>query len=668
MTCMLNDSLHGADKGFTRWLLLVGIVFLLSIITEPVYGQSGNNTLNYRDADLRAFIEDVAMETRKTFIVDPAVVGKVNLISSEPIVGDALFETFLSVLRVNGMAVVPTSSGAYKITMQAKAMQDGGPVNRPATGDQLVTRVFTIRHTDPLAVQAAVKPYVAKGGFVFARNGLPIVIVSDFADNLLRIAEIISSVDSDKSVIRSLKLNHTSASEMADVAVALTTQVGFEESSRQLLKAIPVQGSNTLILKGLPDVLDQYVPILAGIDENNSSRGDLRVLHLKYADAAAMVPMLEKIAASLVKKDAAGKTLSSGTGEIIISSYSGANAIVINANPEMQQHIAGVVETLDVARPQVLVEAIIVEVSENASKELGLQYVLAGGDSSNIPFSVANYSSTAPNILAATGAIVVGDDTSTDSTSSASDLLQTAAVDSLLGLNGFALGAAGQTSGGGIFGVILNALANDTDSNILSTPSIMTLDNQPASFVAGQEIPISTGEALGSANSNPFRTIERKEVGIKLEVLPQINEGDEIRLAIVQEVSSIAGPVSADSSELITNKRELQTTVRVSDGDVVVLGGLTEQNERISIDKVPLLGDIPLLGRAFRSEGKLNEKRNLMIFLRPTIIRSRADLERVTDQKYDFIRNSQISAGSKLSVDALMQSALGIKVGSDGTQ
>lgn len=635
-----------------RYILLIYIC----LCTCSAIAQQGGSTLNYRDADLRSFIEDVALETRKTFIIDPQVNGQVNLISSEPISGDLLFETLLSVLKVNGMAAVPTSNGAYKITRMELALVDGGPVDTMATGDALVTRVFTIKHTDPMTVVAALKPYVSGGGSSFARDGLPMVVVTDNGDNLIRISQIISSIDVDQTVIRTLNLIHTSPSEMAEVANQLTTQKGFDSDITALIQSIPVNGSNSLILKGMPEVLDQYMPVLAEIDMNNASRGDMRMIRLKYATTDKMLPVLQQLVDAIQSEGGEGAA-SLGGDEVTIAEFQGTNSLVINAGPELQQRLADVIAELDVPQDQVLVEAIVVEVSENASKELGLQYILAGGDSSNIPFTVANYSNAAPNILAATGAIVVDDDDSSSGTS-ASDILKAAAVDSFLGLDGFAVGAAGRTSGGGVFGVILNALATDTDSNILSTPSVMALDNESATFLAGQEIPITTGEALGSANNNPFRTIERKNVGIQLEIKPQINDNDEIRLDIRQEVSSISGPVSAISTELVTNKREIQTTVRVSDGEIIVLGGLIQQNERISVDKVPLLGDIPLLGRAFRSEGKTRENTNLMIFLRPTIVRDRDDIQRVTDKKFDYMRERQILSGSNLSVDNVLQTVI----------
>ncbi len=646
----------------TSLILLAG--FLSCLPTVAVMAQAGTagisteagQILNYQDADLRAFIEDVALETRKTIIISPDVRGEVNLVSASPVSSEMLFDIFLSVLRVNGFTAVANEDGVYKIIAADDAVRDTGSGVNQENGERMMTRVFVIEHTDPLAVLAAIKPYVFRGGHSFARNGLPIVIVTDFASNLLKIAEVVEQIDSDKSIIKSLRLENSSALEMADIAEELSTQAGFEDNTRKLLSVIPISGSNTLLLKGLPAIVDQYLPLLAEIDKNNASRGTLQVIKLKYANAEELIPIVEKIAISFSVEQGAGVT-TAGASKVQISAYQGGNALIINGDAKIQKRLADMVRQLDVPRAQVLVEAIIVEVSESAAKELGLQYILAGGNSSNIPFTVANYSNTAPNVLAASGALLV-DDKGGNGDSSVSNLLKAAAVDSFLGLNGFALGAAGQTNGGGIFGVVLNALATDSDSNILSTPSIMTLDNEAAKFLAGQEIPITTGEALGSTNSNPFRTIERKNVGIQLEVKPQINENDEIRLNIRQEVSSISGPVAASSGELITNKREVQTTVRARNGEVIVLGGLVQENERISVDKVPLLGDIPLLGRAFRSEGRSKEKTNLMIFLRPTIVRNADDMQRVTSKKYDYISDRQQATGAMSSVNSLMETVV----------
>ncbi|WP_417461636.1 type II secretion system secretin GspD [Kordiimonas sp.] len=644
---------------FFRKILLVSVLMASGL---PAYAQ--DHVLNYRDADIRVFIDDIAALTGRTFIIDPRVRGQVNVVSTDPVSGDGVFQTFLSALRVNGFAVVTTSSGALKIIPDDQVAQEAGPVDEDRVGDLMITKVFTLKFADPLAVQAAAKPFVFKNGRTFARRGMPHLIVTDYADNLERIEKLIQSMDLDKSVIRTLSLENTSATEMAEITLSLSAQPGFEDNTYQNLSVIPLESSNTLILKGQAEVIEMFLPVIRDLDKNNASRGDLRVIYLKHANADKLLPMLETITNSIKKTDGKAQPV----GEVTVSAYAGANAIIINAAPEMQQKLTSVIRMLDVARAQVLVEAIVVEVSEGAAKNLGVQYVLAGGDKDGIPFTVANYSNSAPNVLAVTGALVVdgkggssGDDDDDDSSSSSStsDLLKAAAVDSLLGFNGFGLGVGGRTKGGGVFGVILNALATDTGSNILSTPSIVTMDNEPASFLSGQEIPITTGEALGSANSNPFRTVERKNVGIQLEVTPQVNEGDEIRLAIRQEISSVAGPINSESTDLITNKREIQTTVRVKDGEIVVLGGLIQQNETTSVDKVPFLGDIPLLGRAFRSDKKNASKTNLMIFLRPTILRGSEDMSAVTARKYDYIRTKQAGVKSQMPIDQLVNEVMG---------
>lgn len=646
-------------KGKPSIKVMVSLLAFVAVLV-PASAQNAGNVLNYRDAEIRAFIDDVAAITGRTFIIDPRVRGKINVVSTESVTVEGVFQTFLSALRVNGFTVVPTSSGAFKVVPDEVAAQDAGPVDESRAGDTLVTRVFNLRYADPLAVQAAARPFVFKNGRVFARRGMSMVIVTDYADNLARIGQLVASMDVDPSVIKTLALENTSAGEMGDIALRLAAQPGTDDNIRQSLTAMPLESSNTLILKGPADVIDTILPVLQELDQNNASRSDLRVVYLKYANAETMLPMLETVTQSLSRRDASGNPLSTD-GDVTLSSYAGANAIVINASSEMQQRITNVINMLDVPRAQVLVEAILVEVSDNAAKELGVQYLFAGGDNSNIPFTIANYSNTAPNLLAITGALRLDDDTD-DDTDSARDAFGEAAVDSLLGFNGFGLGIAGETDGGTIFGAVLNAVQQDSGSNVLSTPSIMTMDNEPAKFLSGQEIPISTGEALGSANINPFRTIERKDVGIQLEVTPQINEGDEIRLQIRQEISSIAGPVSTSFSELVTNKREIETTVSVKDGDIVVLGGLVQQDEITSVEKVPFLGDIPVLGRLFRSDSRSQSKTNLMVFLRPTIVRNSGDAQALTNQKFDYIRgqHSQVNSGG-LTLDQLLEEVLGAK-------
>jgi general secretion pathway protein D len=316
-----------------------------------------------------------------------------------------------------------------------------------------------------------------------------------------------------------------------------------------------------------------------------------------------------------------------------------------------------VVRQLDTRRQQVLVEAIIVEISDNAARRLGVQLLMSGLRGSNIPFAVTNYSNAAPNVNAIAGAIAserLGDD------SNLGGSLRDAAVASVVGATG-GLGGIAFQSGNAIFGAIVNAVRSDSDSNILSTPSIMTLDNQEARILVGQEIPITTGEALSPNFDNAFRTVQRQNVGITLEVTPQINAGGAIKLDLRQEVSSIAGPVSQNASDLILNKREITTTITVDDGEIVGIGGLLDDNDRRTLERIPLLSEIPLVGNLFKSRSRQRGRTNLMVFIRPTILRSAADARAMSAQRYQFVRDQQAlrNPQQEPSLDELVREYLG---------
>ncbi|MEK6637483.1 MAG: type II secretion system protein GspD, partial [Pseudomonadota bacterium] len=343
-----------------------------------------------------------------------------------------------------------------------------------------------------------------------------------------------------------------------------------------------------------------------------------------------------------------------------------------SAPAELQRTLGEVVRQLDTRREQVLVEAIIIEISDTAAKRLGVQFLLGGAPGSSIPFAATNYSNTGPNLLTIAGAVgareldrstttVNGNTTTTTNGSATSDQLAQAAVTSILGATGGFGGFATNIGKNGIFGTIINAVSQDNKSNILSTPSILTLDNQEAKLLVGQEIPITTGEQLGQNFDNAFRTVQRQNVGIQLEVKPQINAGGSIKLFIRQEVSSIAGPVSNNFSDLILNKREIQTTVTIDDGQIVALGGLLDDNERRTIEKIPLLGDIPGLGALFRSKAKSRQNTNLMVFIRPTILRSAADARALAELRYGYARDQQLllRPDQEPSLDQLVREYMG---------
>jgi len=625
----------------------------------PQNAQQGQ-ILNMRDADIRAFINDVSMMTGRTFVVDPRVQGKVTVISQEPIAPEDVFEVFLSTLRVNGFTALPTANGAFRIVPEENAAQDVSPVGSEGAGDQLVTEVIRLKYVDVNTALQLVQPIINRQGRVMSARGSNAIIVVDYASNVRRIRSVISELDRDSSVVRMVPLRNTAAGEMASAVTGLIQAQSDPSNPGGGISAVAMEGGNILMLRGQPDMLARLIPVIEELDSRNASESDTKVIALRHASAADLLPLLERVSAAFAGPSDPQNPGAPVRGRANIGIYPGTNALVINAPPDVQRQLEAVIAKLDVRRPQVLVEAIIVEVSDLAAKELGVQYVLAGGEGSNIPFTATSFPNASPNILAATGAVVIDRETSGEDSDALQDL-QALAVDSLLGMQGFAGGFAGQSDNGTIFGVILNALQQDTGSNVLSTPSIMTMDNEPASILVGQEIPITTGETLGANNTNPFRTIERKDVGVKLEVKPQINEGDAIRLFIKQEVSSIAGPVSTSSSELVTNKRQVETTVIVDDGQIIVLGGLIEDDEQTSVNKVPLLGDIPVLGNLFKSEGRSKRRTNLMIFLRPTIVRNVADLRTVTDRKYNYIQGEQVlrSRAGESSMDQLMQNLIG---------
>ncbi len=616
---------------------------VLAQMTETDTSAQDAQVLNLREAEIQAFIEDVAMLTGRSFIVDPRVQGRVTVISRSALPPEAVFEVFLSTLRVHGFTAVPTAGGVWRVVPIENAAQE---TVASAGGAQFVTEVFRLAEADPVEVSNMVKPVIDPDGRVVASRGSDVLIVVDYASNMPRVREIIARIDVDTRSVRTVALSHVSAREMARILDDLLD--GPERQDGRGAQVVAAESSNAIILRGPAEELARLVPVIEELDLETRTQGDIRVYPLRHALAEDLLPILEQVSRSLIDLQApgAGEGGPRGEARASIAVHRATNAVVISAGPTLQQELQRVIEQLDIRRPQVLVEAIIVEVSDTAARQLGLQYVL-GGTEGTIPFSVTNFSSSAPNILAATGALIDSDTLGGDGDDDAAfDNLRSVALNSILGVDGFAAGGAGITDEGTLFGVILNALAEDTGSNVLSTPSLMTMDNEAAKILVGQEIPITTGEVLGGDNVNPFRTVERQDVGVELEVRPQISEGDAIRLFIRQEVSSLVGPVSATIQELITNKREIETTVVVDDGEIVVLGGLIEEDEQISLQKVPLLGDIPGLGNLFRSESRSRTKTNLMVFLRPTIARSRDDLRGVTDRKYDYIRREQTLSGT----------------------
>ena len=651
---------------------------------------SGQQVLNLRDADIRAFIQDASRVTGRTFIIDSRVQGKVSVVTERALSRSEYFEVFLSTLRANGLIAVPTSGGAFRIQpIDTAAAQPGRVGTAGSARNQFVTEVIRLRSIDAASAVETIRPLVSREGSVTANKAGNSLVVADFADNVRRIREVVRRVDTDNILTRVIPLRNAGAREIASSLAALAGAGGAST-----VTAVAIDSSNSIALRGDAPTVSRFAEIVADLDRRAAAGSEIRVLFLQHADAEKLLPVLQQLAGqsvSCVTPQIVGGATSSaaasqisvpvsttssvatgGGGKTVIARYDGINAIIISAPADVQRTLGEVVRQLDTRREQVLVEAIIVEISDTTARKLGIQLGLGGSSGG----AFTTYSNVTPSIVSVGGALlqnqlsggttttttVNGTTTTTTSGNTTSGGLIENALSSVASATGGTAGAAFRL-GSLYLGAIINAVSQDNQSNLLSTPSVVTLDNQEAKILVGQEVPVTTGEKLGGNFDNAFRTVQRQNVGIQLEVKPQIGEGGSIKLFLRQEVSSIAGAVSNNSADLILNKREIQTTMTVDDGQIMAIGGLLDDNERRTLEKVPVLGDIPLLGELFRSRSKSRGKTNLMVFIRPTILRSAEDARKIAEQRYGYIRNQQLAdrPDREPTIDELLRDYMGVE-------
>ncbi|GAA4770061.1 type II secretion system secretin GspD [Stakelama sediminis] len=667
-------------------------------------------SLNMRDADVRAFVADAARVMHMTMIVDGRVNGKISVVTERPLSRSEYFEVFLSTLRANGLVAIPIQGGYRIQPINGAASEPTRITQRARGGNQFVTEIFRLKAIDAAGAIETLRPLVSSQGSVTANRDANSLVVVDFADNVARIRQLLERIDRDNATSQIVYLKNVGAREVAE---SLTNLAGKgANGSAPPVTVTAIDSSNALALRGDTTAVARFVAMAQGLDQHAADGTQIRVYWLEHADAEQLLPVLQQLLGQPVTQpseapgfitsssgSAFGKSGSSSTaatssptpsptptssgtssgsgagagiathGPAVVTRYQGANAIIVAANSDVQRKLGEVIRQLDTRREQVLVEAIIVEISDNAARKLGVQFLLGG---KNTPFLATNYSNADPNILTLGGAAanyLLGRQTSTSSDGSTTTTydnplgsgITDAAAQSILNATGGFGGAVTEIGKNAVFGAILNAVKSDTESNVLSTPSIMTLDNQQAQLLVGQEIPVTTGEALSSNFDNAFRTVQRENVGIQLDVKPQINSSGSIKLYIRQEVSSISGPVSSNSSDLIVNKREFKTVLTVDDGDILAIGGLLDQNERRTLERIPLLSDIPLLGELFKSRSRSKVKTNLMVFIRPTIIRSAEDARKLTARRYGYIRGRQLARNpnEEPSIDALVRDYMG---------
>ncbi len=675
---------------------------LVSATPVPVLAQY---TLNVRDADVRAFIQDAARITGRTFVIDGRVNGKVSVVTDRPLSRSEYFEIFLSTLRANGLVAVPNPNGSYRIQpIDGAATQPTRIGSGGAAQNQFVTEIIRLRHIDAMAAVETLRPLVSPQGSLTANRNANSLVVADFADNIRRIRALASSIDRDTSTSEVVALKNAGAREIAAALQALVPAAG--EGAQAPVAIVPIDSSNAVALRGDQAMVARFVSMARDLDKRAAGGTELRVYWLEHANAETLLPTLQQLvgggsdpaqkaglppasssssyssgsgggaaAPATTTASTAPTTVSGAGGSIatrgpaIVTRYEGANAIIVAANADVQRMLGELIRQLDARRPQVLVEAIVVEIGDDAAKRLGVQFLLGG---KNIPFAATSYGNAQPNILTLGGAYaatkLTQDSTTVDGTtvvtqtsSALGSSLQEAAAASLLSATGGFAGFAGDIGKNTVFGAIINAVKSDTTSNLLATPHIVTLDNQAAKFLVGQEVPITTGEALSKNFDNAFRTVQREEVGIKLEVTPQVNGAGEVKLFLRQEVSSVAGPVSSRNSDLILNKRSFETTLTVDDGQILAIGGLLNDDERKTIERIPLLSDIPLIGELFKSRSRSRAKTNLMVFIRPTILKNAEDNAALTARRYGYIRDFQLrrNPGEEPAIDTLVRDYMG---------
>ena len=608
--------------------LIGASIFVLFLQSTLV--QAAEYSASFKNADLNEFINIIGKNLNKTIILDPAVRGKINVRSYDLLNEKQYYQFFLNVLEVYGFAVVEMDNGILKVIKAKDAKVAAIPVvddGNQYKGDEMVTRVVpvinvSVRELAPLLRQLNDS---AGGGNVVHYDPSNVIMITGRAAVVNRLVKIIQRVDkAGDQEVDIVKLKFASALDMVNMINSIQqTSTSSKSSSSSVLKPrlVADERTNSVIVSGEPKTRARVIKLVESLDNELKNNGNTRVFYLKYANAKEVVEVLTGVSKGIEETTGKISDSSNRQSSLSIQAHDATNSIIISAQPALMSSLSSIIRQLDIRRAQVLVEAIIVEVSEGDGVNLSVQWASTSGLGTQFNDNGASISELAA------GAYAVDND--------ADDY-----EDLATSLASIAGGVAGYV--GSDWAMILQALSSTSTSNILATPSLTTLDNQEASFIVGDEVPVLTGSTSSSSNDNPFQTIERKEVGIKLKVTPQINEGDSVQMVIEQEVSSIQGQTTVD---VVFATRSVKTTVLAKSGETIVIGGLIDEEVNETVDKVPILGDIPYLGALFRSTKSSTEKRNLMIFLRATIIRDDQTMMELSKRKYSLIRQVQLGQG-----------------------
>ena len=620
------------------------VLALLMPLMSVAYGQETETwRLNLKDADIRAFVTQVADITGYSFVVDPRVKGKVTVLSSAPMNKDEIYDLFLAVLQVHGFTAIPGEE-VIKVVQQVDAKQSAESLERftEVPSEQLITRVIQIDNANALELVPILRPLVAKYGHLAGVAAANALIVSDHSSNIQRIEQIVRELDSpSKYEVEVIQLEEAWVGDMVELlqelAPAELGQGGGDNAARKY-SVTADERSNRLILRGDETFRDKMRELIRKLDQPSDTGGTTKVIRLSHADAENLTEILKGVMGEVAKESsggtggAGGSTGSGRNTNFSVFADEGLNALVVRGEPSMMQEAEMIVKALDVRRAQVMIEAAIVEISDELGQDLGVQLALGDESGESTPVAGTNFNNVGRSLGDVLGAIL-------------SDSVIAPAT------GGITIGAGQRNENGVSWGVLLQALSTSAAANLLSTPSIITLDNQESEIIVGQNVPFRTGQSTvtGDGTTNPFTTIERRDIGLTLKVTPTISADGLVRLVVEQTTENIGDSVES-ASDIITNKREIKTTVLADDGETIVLGGLTTDDLQVNKSKVPLLGDIPVLGRLFSSESERRVKRNLLVFLRPTIMLGKADAVAATDEKFQSLWEINLGVRKKLGL------------------
>lgn len=650
----INRATYALDTGSktmkritTKWSLLV--LFCLGLILSPMslYAEDQDTwKINMKEADIRNFIEQISDITGYSFVVDMRVKGKVTVVSHADMTADEIFAMFQSVLRVHGYASIK-SGAIYKVVPTQGAKQDNLPLGDDGdVTERMITRVIPVKNSNAVELVPILRPMVPQYGHLAAVTSANALIISDHATNIERILSIVRRIDSAESEeIEVVQLTHAWVTDVVKLLEELTpVQTGSKKKSSGAarVRVVAEERTNRLILRGEKSARARVKGLIGELDQPVEAKGSTQVIYLRHANATKVAEILRGIisgkAATLSKSTPStnrGRTTTSSSRSsrstsagssangVTIQPDDSLNALVIRAAPSDMAEIRNIIDQLDIRRAQVLIEAAIVEITGTIGKGVGIQWGAANESQLVGGVNFGNVGNSLSSLIAA----------SSGGEGAATSLM-----------NGITLGTGEVNDEGDVeFAMILQAIASATNTNLLSTPSIMTLDNEEASIIVGSNVPFVTGSQLSSGGDNPFQTVERKDVGLTLKVTPQVNAGNTIRMVVEQETSNVTSTAQAiQATDVVTDKREIKTTVLANDGQIIVLGGLMKEDLETSESKVPLLGDIPLLGALFRSTQRNHIKRNLIVLLHPTIIRDAEKADAISERYYQRMKTVQL--------------------------